>query len=740
MSRRIGLLMLSASAIAVSAIGAKAQDPSFFERISTYPVFMNLPEGVDPATATVAEIVTVTPDGMTLVHSDSPGEAVGFVDITDPAAPVGAGRVDVGGEPTSVAAIGGYVFAGVNTSESFVNPTGHVAVISIADHSIVATCDVGGQPDSLTVSPDGAYLAVVIENERDEDLNDGIIPQLPSGYLAIFQLGADGAPTDCDAVTIVDLTGLSDLAPTDAEPEFVDINNANLAVVTMQENNHLVIVDLATATVVSHFDAGTVDLTAIDIADDGVIGGTAALNDVPREADAVQWLDDSRFVTANEGDYQGGSRGFTIYNVDGTIEYDAGNSFEHLAMMIGHFPEGRADNKGAEPEGVEVWHADGETLFMIGSERANFVAVYRDMGAGNAPEFIQVLPTNIGPEGLLAIPSRGLFVAASEEDAAEDNIRSTISIYSPTATASLYPQIVSDIDPATGAPFGWGALSGLVADTASPTTLYAVSDSAYSVSRIYTIDTAETPARITGYVTLTLDGADKAYDLEGIATRADGGFWVVSEGGAYTINQLLAVGEDGAVLEEIALPESVEAGATNNGFEGVASFTEDGVEKIIIAFQRAWADDAANHAKLGIYTPSTGEWAFVAYEFDAPTSPNGGWVGLSEITHLGGSRFAIIERDNQPGVYSTHKVVTMIDLATVEARPAGERLETVGKTVAVDILAVMREANGWISDKPEGLAVTADGTAYLIIDNDGVDDATGETQFINLGTATELFH
>ena len=308
-----------------------------------------------------------------------------------------------------------------------------------------------------------------------------------------------------------------------------------------------------------------------------------------------------------------------------------------------------------------------------------------------------------------------------------------------TAEAPVYPQIVSATDPVTGAPIGWGALSALVADDASSTTLYAVNDSAYAESRIYTIDVSQSPALITDYVTLTLEGEVKHYDPEGIALRAGGGFWVVSEGNASRPNLLLAVAADGTVEEEIGLPDSVVANMINNGFEGVASWMDGDNEKVIVAFQRSWNDDPANHVKLGIYDPSSGEWSFVGYELDAPTSPNGGWVGLSEITYLGDGRFAIIERDNQPGVYSTYKVITTIDLSTVTPVMAGEELPVVEKTIAIDILEVMLAANGWISDKPEGLAVAADGTVYLVIDNDGVDDAPGETQFIVLGTAGQLF-
>ena len=69
---------------------------------------------------------------------------------------------------------------------------------------------------------------------------------------------------------LVDLTGLAEIAPEDPEPEFVDVNSDNIAVVTLQENNHIALVDLATGAVTAHFPAGSVDLAAIDTEDDGV--------------------------------------------------------------------------------------------------------------------------------------------------------------------------------------------------------------------------------------------------------------------------------------------------------------------------------------------------------------------------------------------------------------------------------------------------------------------------------------
>ena len=42
---------------------------------------------MDQATETSSEIIAASEDGMTLIYSDSPLGAVGFIDISDPAPP-----------------------------------------------------------------------------------------------------------------------------------------------------------------------------------------------------------------------------------------------------------------------------------------------------------------------------------------------------------------------------------------------------------------------------------------------------------------------------------------------------------------------------------------------------------------------------------------------------------------------------------------------------------------------------
>ena len=212
MSRKslyIGLWTALAASVAIPA----AAEP-VFNRIASFPVADNLPKDADTSKPTSSEIITASEDGKTLIYSDSPYGAIGFVDITDPAKPQAGGIIKVEGEPTSVATVGGNVLAAVNTSESKAKPSGRLDVIDIATRKVNATCDLGGQPDSVAISPDKTFAAVVIENERDEELNDGEIPQMPSGNLKIFSL-KDGAP-DCATMKTVDLTGLSEIAPSDA--------------------------------------------------------------------------------------------------------------------------------------------------------------------------------------------------------------------------------------------------------------------------------------------------------------------------------------------------------------------------------------------------------------------------------------------------------------------------------------------------------------------------------------------
>ncbi|OJG00209.1 esterase-like activity of phytase family protein [Pararhizobium antarcticum] len=723
---------ISISAALLTALAASTVSPAqaepVFNRVASFAVAGNLPSDKDQKSVTSAEIITATPDGMTLIYSDSPLNAIGFIDITDAKAPKAGGIVAFDGEPTSVAAVGAKVLVGVNTSESFVKPSGVLATVDVASRKVDATCDIGGQPDSVGVSKDGLFAAIAIENERDEDLNDGQMPQLPAGDLVIVSL-KDGSP-DCASIKHVSLTGLADIAGDDPEPEFVAFNGLGEIALTLQENNTIVIIDAATATVKAHFSAGTVDLKAVDSKRDGALSFTTDLDAVKREPDAVKWLDDNRLVIANEGDYEGGSRGFTIFDKAGKVLFESGSSFEHAVAAIGHYPEKRSAAKGVEPEGLEAATFGEDKLFFVLAERASVVGVYKDTGAD--PELLQLLPSGISPEGAVAIPARNLLATANEVDLVEDGgARSHVMIYERAEGEVAYPQIVSA--QTDGIPLGFGALSGLSAIKDQPGMLHAVNDSVYaSQPRIFTIDATQKPAMVTEALAITRDGQPaQKLDIEGITEDGEGGFWLASEGNADKLysHAILHVNAKGAIKAEIAIPEEMRAHEIRFGFEGITSVGEGDDMTLWMAVQREWKDDEKGFVKLVSYKPSSKEWGAVRYPLEKTQE---GWVGLSEIT-VHGDHAYVIERDNLIGDAARLKKIYRVALAELKPAKLGADLPVVKKEEVRDLLPDLKKTGGYVVDKVEGFAIDAAGIGYVVTDNDGVDDSSGETLFFPIG-------
>ncbi|HEV7275574.1 MAG TPA: esterase-like activity of phytase family protein [Devosiaceae bacterium] len=722
--KRIVLPVAATLLLGSTAIPAHAA--MVFNRIASFPVQENAPD----AATTSSEIIAASEDGMLLVYSDSPAGGIGFIDIADPKAPQGAGFLALEGEPTSVTVIGGKAIVGLNTSESLTNPSGQLAVIDLETKRLEQSCELGGQPDSVARNAAGDRIAVAIENERDEDLNDGELPQAPAGFLVLADI--DNGVLDCATLTDVDLTGIADVVPEDPEPEFVDFNATDEVVVTLQENNHIVIVDGRTGAVTGDFSAGATSLEGIDTARDGALRFTGSMADVAREPDAVKWLDEERLVTANEGDWKGGSRGFTIFGRDGSVLYESGASMEMEAVRLGHYPDKR-NSKGVEPEGLATGSFDGDDLIFVAQERSSLVSVYRD--TEGEPEYLQSLPSGIGPEGLVTIPARNLLVTANEEDLREDGLGgSHVMIYQRSEGEASYPQLIADLD-AEGRPLGWVALSGAVGDADRPGILYAVSDSVMSAEpAIFTIDATAKPARITAKTIVTRGGdAAQKLDLEGITLDGEGGFWLASEGRSDRLipHALYHVGADGEILEEVAFPAELLAHEIRFGAEGITRVGSGDETTLWVAIQREWQDDPKGQVKLLGYNLTEKTWSAVRYPLDA--AADGAWQGLSEITAHGDYVY-LIERDNQIALKANSKKLYRVPAAELQGVAIGEELPLVSKEEVRDLMDDLRAANGYVLDKVESFAVDAAGEAFLITDNDGVDDSSGETLFWSIGT------
>lgn len=124
--------------------------------------------------------------------------------------------------------------------------------------------------------------------------------------------------------------------------------------------------------------------------------------------------------------YSYGARSFSVWSSNGRLLYDSGNSIanETLALTPNRFndEDQRSDDKGAEPETVEILNMGNERyILFVALERNDQVMVY-DVTNPTAPKFISIL-SHVGddaPEGLLVIPAadspngRDLLVVSNE--------------------------------------------------------------------------------------------------------------------------------------------------------------------------------------------------------------------------------------------------------------------------------------------------------------------------------------
>ena len=130
--------------------------------------------------------------------------------------------------------------------------------------------------------------------------------------------------------------------------------------------------------------------------------------------------------------YSFGARSFSVWNGNnGAQLYDSGNELEKAinASKEVTYDDNRSDDKGVEPEGIDLGVINNKNIAFVGLERVDAVAVY-NVTDPLAPVLLQTLKTGDAPEGVLFIPAKSspnkksLLIVSSEEDG-------VIKIYAP---------------------------------------------------------------------------------------------------------------------------------------------------------------------------------------------------------------------------------------------------------------------------------------------------------------------
>ncbi|MEX2092643.1 MAG: choice-of-anchor I family protein, partial [Pirellulales bacterium] len=327
------------------------------------------------------------------------------------------GRFDVSayGDPTSVAASHGLVAVAVVAPRQ--TDPGHVVLFRSATEKPadntsgqpIAVVRVGALPDMVTFTPNGRYVLSANEGEPSDDYETD-----PEGSISVIDVGngaeraialsADFVRFNAERATL-ERQGVRIAAPNanaadgratlaqDVEPEYIAVApDGRTAWVTLQENNALAVVDVATARVEKIVGLGFKDhsraANGFDASDrDGgvhvrrwpVFGmyqpdGIAAF-----VADGQTYL-----VTANEGD----TRGYAGFSDEARVKDLKLDESLRVDDALGRLKVSRV---GGDTDGdgdvdrllafggrsLAIWNADGELVYDSGDALEQFIAAHR---------------------------------------------------------------------------------------------------------------------------------------------------------------------------------------------------------------------------------------------------------------------------------------------------------------------------------------------------------------------------
>lgn len=226
---------------------AQAQKP-----LNLRPVATHYTDAFDQG---AAEIVAYDPSSKKLFFSNALANTIGVLDISNPRSPKSVDTIDLnpyGGLVNSVAVLNGTVAVAVQAKVSTDN--GKVLLFN-TDGVLQKEYTVGALPDMVTFSPDGTKILTANEGEPSDDYTTD-----PEGSVSIIDVASGMVQkvgfTDFNSKAAylrnrgVRIFGKNATVAQDLEPEYISVApDSKRAYVTLQENNAVAIIDIATAKV-----------------------------------------------------------------------------------------------------------------------------------------------------------------------------------------------------------------------------------------------------------------------------------------------------------------------------------------------------------------------------------------------------------------------------------------------------------------------------------------------------------
>jgi DNA-binding beta-propeller fold protein YncE len=376
--------------------------------------------GFDGAVLGAAEITAFDSASRRLFVVNGANGTVDVLDLSNPAAPAKVSTISVsafGAGVNSVAVHDGLVALAIEGVKK--TDPGVVAFYNAADSRLLHSVPVGALPDMLTFTPDGRYVVVANEGEPNSyGLADSVDPEGSVSVITVNRTGVSTVATadfrsfngqeDSLRAQGIRIYGPGANAAKDLEPEYVAISSdSRTAYVTLQENNAIAIVDLATARVTSIKPLGFKDHNiagfGLDASDEdggtNTNSGTPAIKIVQRLVKGM-YLPDAiasytvggatYLITANEGDARADWPGFNeetrvrahcTAGLDPTVFPDAANLIldSNLGRLrITTTPNGGRAGKNAAGQCNElysfggrsfsIWNTDIQRVFDSGED------------------------------------------------------------------------------------------------------------------------------------------------------------------------------------------------------------------------------------------------------------------------------------------------------------------------------------------------------------------------------------